>query len=417
MRSTEPDSHARRPGARRAVHGADQFAIAYMPYKFLLTASDRHDAIRRLSAIAARCSGRNGGTSSTSTSRRRGAADAHETGAVWIAAARSVRRAARRGAAARPRGATSGRSAPNILRCRRSGRDRLRPGAQSATSIRLASSPTSSSRCSATTRWRGRPGCVPLTADGDARGVGRLPHLDHAAPARHPLRRRPGVRGAGRASWSPPTTSTRSSASSTRPSCARPTARCRRQAWSGSRRCAKRPCATRRRSTTTRRSKACGRSTATRSHSGSRSRGRASSTSSPRRPTARWRARWSSPTARTSWPTRSAPAPTGSRVAAQLAHRARAQPRPTARPFDAEPDADDAEGQAWVRRFKGRRLPLNDGVEIAVIEESQPRWLSFLNGQVDFLARAARLRRPRGARTACSRPTWRKQRRSHAALR
>ncbi len=45
---------------------------------------------------------------------------------------------------------------------------------------------------------------------------------------------------------------------------------------------------------------------------------------------------------------------------------------------------DDAEGQAWAKRFNGRRLPLNDGVEIAVVEENQPRWLSFLNGQADF---------------------------------
>jgi ABC-type transport system substrate-binding protein len=53
--------------------------------------------------------------------------------------------------------------------------------------------------------------------------------------------------------------------------------------------------------------------------------------------------------------------------------------------YDAQPAADDAEGQAWLARFKGRRLPLNDGVEIAVIEESQPRWLSFLNGEIDFI--------------------------------
>ena len=53
--------------------------------------------------------------------------------------------------------------------------------------------------------------------------------------------------------------------------------------------------------------------------------------------------------------------------------------------YDAEPNADDAQGQAWVARFKGRRLPLNDGVEISVLEEEQARWLSFLNGQVDFV--------------------------------
>jgi len=53
--------------------------------------------------------------------------------------------------------------------------------------------------------------------------------------------------------------------------------------------------------------------------------------------------------------------------------------------YDAEPAADDVQGQAWLARFKGRRLPLNDGVEIAVLEEGQARWLSFLNGQVDYV--------------------------------
>jgi len=53
--------------------------------------------------------------------------------------------------------------------------------------------------------------------------------------------------------------------------------------------------------------------------------------------------------------------------------------------YDAEPAADDLQGQAWLARFKGRRLPFNDGVEIVVIDEGQPRWLSFLNGQVDFV--------------------------------
>ncbi len=53
--------------------------------------------------------------------------------------------------------------------------------------------------------------------------------------------------------------------------------------------------------------------------------------------------------------------------------------------FDAEPNADDAQGQAWVARFRGRRLPFNQGVEISILEEEQARWLSFLNGQVDFV--------------------------------
>ena len=53
--------------------------------------------------------------------------------------------------------------------------------------------------------------------------------------------------------------------------------------------------------------------------------------------------------------------------------------------YDAEPAADDLQGQAWLARFKGRRLPFNDAIEIAVLDEGQPRWLSFLNGQIDLL--------------------------------
>jgi ABC-type transport system substrate-binding protein len=55
--------------------------------------------------------------------------------------------------------------------------------------------------------------------------------------------------------------------------------------------------------------------------------------------------------------------------------------------YDAEPNADDAEGQALLAKFKGRPLPLVDRVEIAVIEEQQPRWLAFLAGDHDFLER------------------------------
>lgn len=55
--------------------------------------------------------------------------------------------------------------------------------------------------------------------------------------------------------------------------------------------------------------------------------------------------------------------------------------------YEAEPAADDAEGQALLARLKGRRLPMIDRVEIAVIEESQPRWLSFINAEKDFLER------------------------------
>ncbi len=55
--------------------------------------------------------------------------------------------------------------------------------------------------------------------------------------------------------------------------------------------------------------------------------------------------------------------------------------------YDAEPGADDAEGQALLARLRGRRLPMIDRVEISIIEESQPRWLSFLNAEHDLLDR------------------------------
>jgi ABC-type transport system substrate-binding protein len=55
--------------------------------------------------------------------------------------------------------------------------------------------------------------------------------------------------------------------------------------------------------------------------------------------------------------------------------------------YEAEPAADDAEGQALLARFKGRRLPMIDRVEVSIIEESQPRWLSFLNAEHDLLSR------------------------------
>jgi ABC-type transport system substrate-binding protein len=48
--------------------------------------------------------------------------------------------------------------------------------------------------------------------------------------------------------------------------------------------------------------------------------------------------------------------------------------------------AADAPGLAPdTLRLQGRRLPMIDRVEIAIIEESQPRWLAFLQGQLDIL--------------------------------
>jgi ABC-type transport system substrate-binding protein len=54
--------------------------------------------------------------------------------------------------------------------------------------------------------------------------------------------------------------------------------------------------------------------------------------------------------------------------------------------YHAEPAADDAEGQAILARFKGRRLPMIDEVQVSIVEEYQPQWLSFLNREVDALA-------------------------------
>ena len=55
--------------------------------------------------------------------------------------------------------------------------------------------------------------------------------------------------------------------------------------------------------------------------------------------------------------------------------------------YDAEPAAGDAEAQALLAKFKGRRLPMLDRVEVDIIEEVQPRWLAFLNAEHDLLDR------------------------------
>ena len=52
-------------------------------------------------------------------------------------------------------------------------------------------------------------------------------------------------------------------------------------------------------------------------------------------------------------------------------------------PYDETAPAGDAGLQAVAQQFKGRKLPLVDEVHISVIEEPQPRWLSFLNQEQD----------------------------------
>ena len=53
---------------------------------------------------------------------------------------------------------------------------------------------------------------------------------------------------------------------------------------------------------------------------------------------------------------------------------------------DEHPAADDAVGQAIAQRLRGQKMPLLDRVEIAIIEETQPRWLAFLRGEIDLLS-------------------------------
>jgi len=53
---------------------------------------------------------------------------------------------------------------------------------------------------------------------------------------------------------------------------------------------------------------------------------------------------------------------------------------------DEQPAAGDAVGQAIAAQMRGRRPPMLDRVEVAIIEESQPRWLAFLNAEVDLLS-------------------------------
>jgi len=53
--------------------------------------------------------------------------------------------------------------------------------------------------------------------------------------------------------------------------------------------------------------------------------------------------------------------------------------------FEADPPVDDPGAQQIATRLRGRRLPMIDRVEISIIEESQPRWLSFLANEHDLL--------------------------------
>ena len=52
--------------------------------------------------------------------------------------------------------------------------------------------------------------------------------------------------------------------------------------------------------------------------------------------------------------------------------------------FDGEPAADDAEAQAILAAQRGKRMPMVGRVEVYIIEETQPRWLAFLNEEHDL---------------------------------
>ena len=53
--------------------------------------------------------------------------------------------------------------------------------------------------------------------------------------------------------------------------------------------------------------------------------------------------------------------------------------------YNEEAPADDKLALAAVAKHQGKRLPLVDRVEISIIEESQPRWLAFLNKEHDLI--------------------------------
>ena len=55
------------------------------------------------------------------------------------------------------------------------------------------------------------------------------------------------------------------------------------------------------------------------------------------------------------------------------------------RHFTPEPASGDLEGQSVVQQLGGRRVPLVERVEIQIINEEQPRWLAFLNGEIDVV--------------------------------
>ena len=52
---------------------------------------------------------------------------------------------------------------------------------------------------------------------------------------------------------------------------------------------------------------------------------------------------------------------------------------------EAAPPEADARLQAEVAALQGRKLPMVDRLQVDIIEENQPRWLSFVRGEFDFI--------------------------------
>ena len=55
--------------------------------------------------------------------------------------------------------------------------------------------------------------------------------------------------------------------------------------------------------------------------------------------------------------------------------------------FDGEPAPGDKEAEAVLKMNKGKRIPMIYRIEVSVIEEMQPRWISFLGGGQDLMWR------------------------------
>ena len=55
--------------------------------------------------------------------------------------------------------------------------------------------------------------------------------------------------------------------------------------------------------------------------------------------------------------------------------------------YNERPAADDARRTRIARALNGRPMPMVDRVEVSIIEEPQPRWLSFLNDEQDIVER------------------------------